>query len=76
MFKLGNEYINMASFLMFFFDKFGIHFSLDFSIIMYNWLKAGKYLDLKPDSHLPKKIVLFASLKVLLKWWKMLFISY
>ena len=30
---------------------------------------------LKSDSHLPKKFVLFAWLKALYKWWKMLFIS-
>ena len=29
---------------------------------------------LNSDSHLPKKIVLFVSLKALYKWWRMLFI--
>ena len=28
---------------------------------------------LKSDSHLPKKISLFASMKAMYKWWKMLF---
>ena len=30
---------------------------------------------LKSDSHLPKTFELFASLKALYKWWKILFIS-
>ena len=32
-----------------------------------------QYIKLKSDSHLPKKIPLFASMKALQKWWKMLF---
>ena len=32
-------------------------------------------LILKPDPHLPKKVILFASMKTLWKWWKMLVIS-
>ena len=33
------------------------------------------FMSLKPDSHLSKKILLFASWIALQKWWKMLFIS-
>ena len=43
------------------------HWKEDFLIKSSNILKSSSYL--------PKRIVLFALLKVLLKWWKMLFIS-
>ena len=41
------------------------------------WLFSSTTISpfLKSDSHLPKKFVLFAALKALWKWWKMLFIS-
>ena len=41
--------------------------------ILIGWWLWVKSSHLKSGSHLPKKFVLFASLKVLEKWWRMLF---
>ena len=37
--------------------------------------KILHFKNLKSDSHLPKQIILYASMKALWKWWKMLLIS-
>ena len=64
MFKLGNKNINMTSFLVSFLIKLGIHFSLYLGIILYNWLKAGKYSDLSSIF-----IIKACSFRVLIPWY-------
>ena len=54
----------MTSFLVSFLIKLGIHFSLYFGIILYNWLKAGKYSDLSSIF-----IIKACSFRVLIPWY-------